>query len=271
MDQPPLRDHRLIEALEALRPDGEDLSDPALASLADALAADQELRELRDRSAELDRRLGATFNHVAVPEGLADRIVARVTAAPAADRAATRAAPRRRTRRWFAGAAIAASVAASVAIWVLPLRRPQPMSVEEVQRGAIDFALSQDDARQPGELLTQHSEPAELPFSRDLYHYRDIRVRHVEGLLGRKGVAYDVRSDFGSSATLYVVRIRQRGAPPAPQDLPQQPPAYRDTTSGTRGLRAAAWRSGDLLYVLVIHGDRERTYNHFVLPPGAVA
>lgn len=283
MAQRPHRDERLIEAIEACRPGSDDVSDPAL-DLAGPLAADPELDELYERCQRLDAQVAAVFGDVPVPEGLADRIVARLLAAerapvaaveveaPAADRAEPQAsprAPRRVGRRWLAAAAVAAGLAVSAAIFLVQFDRKPPLTARQIQSGALDFAMQDADRFGTGELLTESNEPAELPYSRALYQFRGTRVRPVDGLLGRSGVAYDVTGQFGHTATLYVFRAHPAGTSPLPDDLPSEPPRFRDTDR-TGGYCSATWRSGDVLYVLVVRHDSKRTYDGFVQPPGTV-
>ncbi len=81
MREEPIRDERLIEAMEACRTESEDLSDPRLAFLAAELAVDPALREQFERLGRLDRAVGEAFGDVPVPEGLDRRILARLAVA----------------------------------------------------------------------------------------------------------------------------------------------------------------------------------------------
>jgi len=74
----PIRDPRLLQAMEACRPDSEDLADPELAFLADQLAADPGLRAQFDRLKAFDRAVAEAFADVPVPESLEQRILTRI-------------------------------------------------------------------------------------------------------------------------------------------------------------------------------------------------
>lgn len=270
----PIRENRLVEAIEACRPGSDDLSDPALGFLARAVEADPDVRAVYERCQALDGRLAAAFAGAPVPEGLAGRIMARLGAAPGDPPGpcpAPRSAGRRRARRrWFAGAAVAACLAVGVAIGLVQFDRPAPLSVGQVQGGGLDFAMREPaEVFGTGELWTGANHPPDYPYSRGLYSFRGTRFRRVEGFLGRDGVAYDLTSDWGNTATLYVVRTDKRGTAPLPAGLPFEPPGF-DGADRTGGYCAAAWQSDGLLYVLVVHADSRRAYDRFVQPPGTV-
>jgi hypothetical protein len=282
MAEEPIRDERIIEAIEVCRPGSHDVSNPALGFLAAEMAAQPELDELYERCQRLDARLAAAFVDVPVPEGLAERLLARLQPPSAASLPVAEAAaqllpdeppsdpaavvacrPRRIGRRWLVGAALVASAAASVLIAITHPAQPR-LSPDQLCEAAISFFCS-DSPEQSGQLLTGANEPENLPFSRDVRFFRGTTWRSIHGFLGRSGVAYDLTSGAGISATLYVVAADAGGT----DGLPGAPPSY-DHTFGTRGCRSAAWQANGVLYVLVIQGDSKRAYDAFVLPPGQV-
>lgn len=283
MGRKPIRDERIIEAIESCRPGTDDVSDPALAFLAAELSADPELDDLYERLQRLDARLAEVFADVPVPEGLADRIlggIASRTAAascqseqiadvsgqtPATD-AATPLSPARKTsrRRWFAAAAVALSVAASVLIAVVQFQRPVAMSEDDALGRAIDFFVS-DTLAEQGTELTEGNEPEDFPFSRHVRFYQGTSFRPIEGFLECDGVAYDMTNHRGVAATLYVVQRRGVVVP----GLPSLPPSYRRAFR-TRNCCSVAWESDGLLYVLVVGGSSKQTYNSFLPIQGPV-
>ena len=290
MQDKPIRDERIVEAIESCRPQSDDVSDPALAFLATELAAHPELDELYERCQQLDARLAAAFGDVPVPEGLAQRILAGIEAAgsqtaagaedapvaaapdeasgdeqPAAEAApATPRARKRGPRRWLAGVAVAASLGASVVIGLAQFHPSVEISRDTVLSSAIDFFSRESE--QPGELLSGDNEPEEYPFpSRDVNLFAQTSFRNISGFLGFDGVAYDMTNRLGAVATLYVVKCNGIVV----TGLPSAPPSYRNT-HGTQGCRSVAWQSDGLLYVLVVGGSEKQTFESFLPIPGPV-
>ena len=264
MAEPPNRDLRLLEAMEACRPGSDDVEDPALAFLAEQLASDPELAELFERLNRVDSGVAEAFGDVPLPEGLADRIVARLAAAnngkkaPVArpkpqgstvqeplDEAAKR--PPRLRRRWVLAGAVAAAAAASVIVaLVLPPGEPQDLDPQSVVDGAREFfQVDQDaDAQLVADVPPPEAYPTDPDF--DVRRFRRLRWRSIRGFLGREGVAYDLGGPRTPRATLYVVQRNVPGLPPA---VPPRP------ASTTGGLVISAWQRDHLLYVLVLEGE----------------
>ncbi len=268
MNDQPIHDPQILEAMEACRPGSDDLSDPDLAFLSAQLAAHPDLDRRFERIQHLDAKLAEAFHDVPVPEGLADRILAEVAAAQnvevgenAAEAlpCAASARPRRRySRRVFASLAAAAGIAAAVALVLIP-GIIQPELVETDWHTASTEGISQfatDRGEPQGEPLS--TAPAGYPFSSQLKMLPDIRWRRVEGFLGRSGIAYDFRVPGGTRATLYVVDGTG-------QDLPQAP-AFRPQYETAQAV-ASAWRENQLVYVLVTDVGR---YQQFLKPRGPI-
>jgi hypothetical protein len=273
-DLPPIRDERILEALEVCRGGTDDLSDPAMARLAAEMAADPRLRQARDRLARLDERLAESLADVPVPEGLRVRILNRMAAAkveaaadtalepqgkdetPAAEPPTPRSDGRRPvSRRWLlvVGGGSVAAAAALLALVIVNLPSTKPFSAEQVAERATQFFISVDAA--PGRLVAESSPPDDFPAPKigvfDSKRAPGIRWRQVDGLLGGRGVAYDLPGPGGgTAATLYVLRG-------VTAELPSRPPTWPDllTANGAAG----AWQSGELVYVLVARGG-ERAY-----------
>jgi hypothetical protein len=299
MEDKPIRDERIVEAIESCRPGSDDVSDPALAFLAAELAAHPELDDLYERCQQLDARLAAAFADVPIPEGLPQRILAGIEAArakmgsgaddlpspappaaspphgvtpdeqpPVQSLPATPRRPWRTRRRWYAVAALATGVAAAAVIYFAPSHQPQELSKQTVLSLAIDVFNRQP--QEPGEPLTADNEPKEYPFGHDVNRFPQTTFRSIHGFLGLAdcdGVAYDMTNRLGTAATLYVVKcpgIKITGL------LRSTPPPYGNTFH-TQGCCSAAWQTADgLLYVLVVDGSQQQTYESFLPIPGPV-
>jgi hypothetical protein len=262
MDHEPTQNERFREALEAYRPGGDDLGDPALAAVARQLAADPELAERFEQLQKIDAVIKAALVDVAVPDGVAQRLLVRleefrVEAEAAHHIAAPPAAPkppalRRHATRWIVGlaGALAASVLVAVVLHANRTRVFSPSAaLEEATRL---FAVEPDAAA--GYALAETPAPTDFPLSRDVLEFPQVRWRWVQGFLGGKAVAYDLSAPGGGRATLFVAQRTVR-------DLPNIPPLVPTPT--TAGCSAAAWQQEGTLYVLVVEGGA-RTYRGFL-------
>ena len=244
MDKQPPNDERVIEALEVCRPGDGDPSDPVL--------ADPDLVELRRRIQGTDDVIAAVMQDVPIPDGLAERLIERLEA--------SRPQPRRISRRWaVAGGSLLAVAAGLLVAALIGIGRATPYDESIVLAEAIEFFNNEPEAK--GLLLSENRPPTSYPFSRDVLQVSGISWRKIDGFLGRKGIAYDLPGQGGSFATLYVVNSKLSclsGVPP------------RNARGNTGGVLTSAWQDGDLLYVLVVRGDR-RSYRSFLAPLGPVA
>jgi len=276
MDSQPIRDERIMEALEVCRPEGDDLSDPAMADLAEQLDATPELKRFYDHLRRIDAELSVAFQDVPVPEGLAQRIIDRLAAAraeqaaarvlheaseaPATPPAAQLAAQPTHgsRRRLLAAAGLLSTTAALLVAALIYLHTRTTYDEPTVLRDAVDFFSR--EAAQAGHLLSDRDPPEDHPISRDVRRLPGTRWREISGFLGCQGVAYDLPGPGDTvKATLYVVKLsvkdlRNAAPPPLPQ---------RDTG----GYCSAAWQNGKLLYVLVVRGG-ERDYDDCLAPLG---
>jgi hypothetical protein len=263
MDHEPIRDD-LLEAMEACRSHSDDLRDPRFAALARQLLTDPELARRFDRLQCGDARLKLAFQDVPVPDGLASRLLERLAASRAEGQEpagglrhateplaapaticcpAARPAARFTRRGLFAAAAVAAMAATVMLAVMLGSKAQRPYTPTEVLEDTTQLFAS--EVPPEGQLVTETPPPADYPLSRDVFPWRDIRWRPVEKLLGVPAVAYDLPGPGGTRATLYVI---QRSVPGLPAAAPLAP----DWSTG--GCSAAAWQSGDLVYVLVVEG-----------------
>lgn len=268
MNDHPMRDPRILEALEACRPGKDDLSDPAMERLATAMAASPELDDLYERLQRLDAALAAAFRDVPVPQGLQERIMERLAKAsvgvfpqaaepaepqlglPRADSAAAEAAnlcglARASRRRWLAGLGAAVAIAASflLALWLN--WGPGPLG-EDVDWSAAIARFGADlQSGDFGSGRSPDTAPARFPFSAAVVQYPGTTWRPVRDFLGRSAIAYDLQDAWGLRATLYVVQ--------AAADLPDVPDLYQPLLA-TGQCALLAWREGNLVYVLVAQG-----------------
>lgn len=264
MENQPIRDPRILDALEACRPGSDDWADPSLAFLAAEFVAHPELEQIYGRLQRLDGKLAQTYRDVPVPECLAERIVARLEAtrgrplgseestAPAAAPTAESPAPtavRRVSRRAIWAAVASVGTMAAAVLLVAILNRPGP--VEITRETAVAEAIQHFGA-QMSELDWRSSEvksPSRYPFSREVLPVAHMRWAPLHGFLGRDGVVYEMVAANGTRAALYVVAD-------APANLPSLPPRLPAIFTAQRS--ASAWQSEGLLYVLVVDGSPQR-------------
>ncbi len=150
MTDKPIRDERILEAIESCRPGSDDVADAGLAYLAAALAADPELDGLYQRTQQVDAVVAGCFRDVPVPEGLRQRLLDRLEAAETAepgaddqpeavacvDEQATRRG-RLPSRRWLLAGGLALGAALSIGVFCwLGMTTSDPLNVEMVQSEA---------------------------------------------------------------------------------------------------------------------------------------
>jgi len=291
MENSPNYDQRIIEALEVCRPGSDDVADPALRILAEAIEADPELAQLYARLQEVDGRVAAAFADVPVPEGLEGRLLERLGVAsdqgvspgentgqgraqapgvlttpdsatseaqPETTLRPTPVAPRRarQPRRWLlAGGGVAVAAALVVgAVMVFSHSGPDYTRQAVLDEAIRFFSHETPEAARPDE------PPSDYPLSSAMARPRQIEIewRWVSGLLESRGVAYDFRDPRGARATLYVLDRQVAGLPAAP--------TLRPYTTG--GCSVEAWQEGGLLYVLVVDSGDRRAYRQFLYRPG---
>jgi hypothetical protein len=219
----------------------------------------------------VDERLAAALHDVPVPEGLAERLLARLAAAENELRTtkprpvvAPQTTPRiATTGRGFllSGGLLATAAVLFIAIW-LGMHKSEGLSEQFVLDEAIrSFDLGVD---QPGPLLSEKPAPADYPFSVAVLRVRGTRWRALEGVLfgGHRGVVYDLPGPAGASAALYVVDAE------AVDGFGTEPALHPFTTAGCC---ASSWQEGGLLYVLVVQGDPATFRAYLNLPQGPVA
>jgi hypothetical protein len=281
---PSARNNRdLLEAMESVRAhilhdarivqdESGDLNDPQFAELSAALGEDEGLRARFDRLQKADAAIKDAFADVPVPADLAGRVLLCLSeAAPAKPVQPIQVAaeteldspallpsspigirPKLVTRfQLIAGFAVAAaSVAIAAGVWMHSHRNTAVTSGQAIET-AMDF-FDHDNAP-PGEPVSRVAPPVDFPMSQDIARLTDVRWRRVDNFMGSQAVAYDLPSR-GGKATLYVANRTVAGLPDFPPPVP---------TLSTGGNSAAAWQSGNLVYVLVVQGDAQ-TYADYL-------
>jgi hypothetical protein len=265
--QEPVGDPRLIEAIEACRPQSDDLSQPDLAFLAAELAGDAQLQETFERIQKTDVAIGRVLRDVPVPEGLADRLLVRLAEARQveatkvlADTVLAETADRRLRRRSAMLGMAALAAAAAIFLAFLPNLRTRAFSLAEIQREVMARFQADLEQKPLGQPVSPSASLKAFPVSQDLIANLGVRWRAVSGLLGGKAIAYDLTLPDGTRATLYVVHP-QSGLPPLPNSPPPTP------TPMTQRRSIAVWQkatpNGNVLYVLAVDGEKS-SYRRFL-------
>lgn len=263
MDNEPVRDEQIWEALSACRPDSDDLYDPEFAALARRLAIDPEFKERFEQMQRMDRVLKAAFQQAPVPERLGQRLLDRLAAARAQQTPEARVVPRRSARISRRGVLVAVATFSTSAVVLMAvvfgLRKPSSDTPSSVLEEAVQqFSVESPEASR---LLSETQPEADYPLSHEVLQLPQIRWRSLKGFLGGSGVAYDLQRPGSGRATLYVVCRTVPGLPVVPPPVP---------ASTTAGCSAAAWQEGDTLYVLVVEGDARDYQNYLSVSRGPV-
>jgi len=243
-------------ALEACGADPDDLNDPAVREAVSRMSGDPAWRQAFERMQRFDAEMSMAFRDVPVPPGLAGRLVDNLR--PAAAESSPSAAVAR-SQPWLRRAVLlaAATVAVTVTLSFWQSWRNGPRytlggAVEEV------VAFFHSDQAAPGFRLSDTPAPPGFRFSDGILVYPHVRWRSVKGLLHTdEAVAYELTTDDGHLARLYVLRQRV-------DDLPNAPPMRPART--TANCSVSVWRERGLVYLLVVRGD-SAAYERFLNVP----
>ena len=243
MDERPKSTPEQLEILEALRSRDETDSDPALASVAEALKQDPDLAQRLDRIVAWDARVSEAMLDVPTPPALAEQILQSLEESD--DKPSPIPKVRhgnRGSRRWLAVATGVGLAAALMIIAVLGESLPTIAS-ETLCSVARDRFVANQGNDPEGAVVSQDDPPARFPYSPDLVNVPDTRWRSVPPFKRAQVFAYDIPLGPGQKATLYVVRCRSESLPQRPPQLPQL---------RTQGLAIAAWQADGLVYVVAV-------------------
>ncbi len=252
MDEAPKWTSEQLELLETLRSKDEVAHNPALAPLAEALEKDPELAQRLDRILKWDARFTDAIGEVAVPFGLAEKILGNLECSNQPSPQVETTVPERRPRsrrRWML--AVAGVAAAILVVAVVLLNGLPSMSPETLLSMARDRFLENQGNGPNGTALATESAPERFPFSPDLRQLPGTRWRSVSDFRSAEALAYDIPLGVGQKATLYAVRCR------ANAPLSSRPPA--SPSMRTQNLAIAAWQGNGLVYVVVVEGG-DRAY-----------
>jgi hypothetical protein len=237
------------QAIDACRPQSEDLRQPEFAQLARQLAGDAELRQVVERSQAFDSAVQRILQDVPVPEGLAERLLARLADAAtgprlagAGDEAAIRPGQaghdgvpegrfgRRIVNRLVVSGAVAATLL--LAFWLVPRRTH---TVEQIVPLALDWVDSRLDPRGWQTLVPEQSELRDFPVPREVIPIPRAWQR-VRTELARRCVAYRLGSER-RPAYLFLVPAGYDRA-----DLPRTAPRRPQHQTGS--WLVAVWQDG---------------------------
>jgi hypothetical protein len=247
--------------------------DPDLAYVAAAIEQDPSLGKRLSRIQQTDEQLARAFRNVPAPADLQERLLQRLALHDADDaniseseapQPAATGRPGSHGKRgsyrllWMSMAAVAASIAAAL-FFLPPAVQDEATHPEKLLEDAVAFFHA--DAGLPGTLVSDEAPPAQFAASADVLHIAAARWRKINDFLGKPAVAYDLVGPHGEEATLYVAQRRL-----ARLEFITMPSAVPWLATG--GVAATCWQNDDLLYVLVVAGDREQ-YDAFVRQPGS--
>jgi hypothetical protein len=259
-------ERRLLEALDAARPNSDDLEQPDLTEFQDASRAVREdavVAKARDHIQRFDQAIGAAMDEVAVPGDLASRLLAAAEAAAAAESAppveqgallelAEQSVERSESRRaWLLG--IPLSVAAALAV-VIGMRAfapaPQPMSIADASELAVNWF--DELQRVSGDLQPMSEAPEELRISsyvnaspqgyRRLMPAADPSAESEQLASVNEVIAYELQRR-GRRVTLFAFRADVEGLDDTPPRLP---------TSDSGGITIGLWQESGVVYALVV-------------------
>jgi hypothetical protein len=277
-------DRHILEGIEACRPGSDDVQSADLADVARAVECDPEIHTIYARAQRWDTAVTRAVHEVPLPAGLADRLLARLATGVAATSAvaasvavpaveadavslpgqavslpgqavslpwqaietqAIETQPFLSRRNWLS---IAGATAATVVVAV-GLARYLRSGADTPVEMLADGWLAQLDAnwRDMAEAPKQLAVPLSITAEASGW-------QRIDAVRGASPVAYRLTHAQAGTAQLFVVRLSRQGLPTSPPEQPQM---------ATGGRSIGYWTSGDLVYVLVVDGNRD-SYRSFV-------
>ena len=279
---------RIKEQIDACRAGSDDLHLPELAQLAERVESDPQVRHLYEQTQQHDGAIAGTMRQVPVPEGLAERLLAKLAAqrgeadtglsdplgdvdlhaAPPADAdgaglaAPARVPPALVSRRFWLGTTVTTAAVAILVAMGLWLTGEEPLSADAVVEKVRDMIGK--DLRHVRWQANPETAPSNYPFplsiNQDPRRWGWLDASH----LAAQAVVYDLAADRDAPAVMLLVfRPRSVG-----QDLPLAP--HIDPQSSTGGWSIGTWQEDDLVYVLIVKGPRVK-YQRLIKPPPPLA
>ncbi|MBM4092845.1 MAG: DUF3379 domain-containing protein [Planctomycetes bacterium] len=268
-----MKRNRLLKLMDCCRPGHDDLGQPEMVALAEAIDRDPAVHEEWEALQAWDRQLSEAITaDVSVPPGLAGRLLDGLrqsaereqrpsetargcSPADNAEEGAARAdsptvaiRPRQHWRWWWPAAAGAALVAAAVLVAVV-LRFGNwsdsltGIQVAESARDWLHALATQEDG------WLQQQPPTDLYPLDTTLRFPAVRWQRFRALDDTQAVAY-VAELPPDRALAYLLVIRTTQG----RQLPPVPPPVPDATTGN--LCIGVWKNADCLYVLMVPGDR---------------
>lgn len=237
-----------LERLDAVRLGSDDLSEPEMAGLRDALAADGDLRTEFDRRHDWDRGIAAAVRDVPIPIGLKDRLLTRLASAEAV--APPRPTSPSRRRALAALTAVAAALLAGVIYWGVS-NSHKPVTVTEA-RDAASALLSPSAEDTPFNGSFDPKLPSPVWETR-----LTIAPLRRLGLLAEDGehraAAWRVRSGGRApwQAILVAIPVENVVSPPQAKDIIDRD--YVPDGPGSR-LRSVSWTQDGFVYICCSDG-----------------
>jgi hypothetical protein len=273
---------QLHQLIDLCRPGSDDLHDPDLADLAQAVHGDDAARTRYESVQKLDAAIQSAFHDVPVPADLEQRLLASGGASVLNTAAAGRTEPgddasgpvdvvksgaalpvparasrtgpsRRHVFRWAAiGGSVAAAVLVAGAVWAIVGLWPQPpQSLDALVQTALKWtdesrlhSWEQDLSQAPLQAY-----PLEAALRAQPLRWQRLVVE------GETIVAYDLSPPGQPMAAQFTLRTTRTHS--VPSAMPSTP------LSNTGGFCVGACQRNGVLYVLVIEGDASR-YRQFV-------
>jgi hypothetical protein len=264
-------DRRTREGIEACRPGSDDLQSQELADVARRVQEDPRAQDVYARVQKWDAAVSSAMEQVPVPEGLAERLLARLGASPSG-------AP---LERAIAGAQIKASDADSAAgvqpgqrvrhgaswprrKWLSAAAAVAATVVTAVYLAEYFSATSDTPLEELADAWLAGLEPKWHSMSRAPKQFampgaitvEAVGWQNVGQFAGVHGVAYKLVHSTAGTARLFVVKLSKPGLPATPPGNPQ---------FATGGRSIGCWQSGEVVYLLVVDGN-EHKYRAFVNP-----
>jgi hypothetical protein len=251
-------DRRTLEQIEACRPGSDDLQLPEVSDAGAGIDTDPSVHALYAKSQRYDTAVSRAMHEVAVPDGLADRLLARLATGRSAALAASanalttedasevapppcdasRAVGWSRRRLLTLVSTIAATVVVGVSV-ARYLQSEPDTSVESL----ADMWLAELDANWVA--MNQAPRNYVVPAAITAEATGWQRIPSVNRSLG---VVYRLENPQAAIARLFVVRLAKAG-------LPSSPPVKPQWTTGGRSI--GYWQTGELTFVLVVEGNED--------------
>lgn len=266
-----MNEQEIREAVDACRPNGDDLHQPELSAVAELVARDPHWQEILRRTQQWDAVVGRAFQDVSVPEGLCERLLAAVTSSgsptaialedgltpePAGKvEVAAPAIPAGRTahRRWRTVAAaltvIAAGLGGALLLRGLHGRLPEPN--DDFSREVLGWTELVQGAEWRQDLASAGCE-LDSAIRATPHRWFQLNTRYDAAT-----VVYDLTPPGRELAFAFCIPARGRHS----RVLPIAPPAVPFSTTG--GVAIGVWQNADVVYVLAVQGSQNR-YQGFI-------